>query len=307
MVEDERDSVNEGDLGGKTPMVTLALFSSDLHGRIDRYEKLWKAIEESQPQAAFLGGDLLPSGLAARVSGDLSDDDFVYDFLVPGFTRVRERLAESYPRVFVILGNDDLRIEEAAFLDVATTGLWTYAHNGRFTLDRYRVYGYSYVPPTPFMLKDWERYDVGYHVLPGCVSPEEGRRSVAVPAQEARYALIAEDLEGLVRDDSVDDAIFLFHSPPADTLLDRVATDGMMVDHVPLDTHVGSYAIRRFIERRQPLLTLHGHIHESARLTGAWRDRIGRTHLFSGAHDGDELALVRFDLEKLADASRTLL
>jgi Icc-related predicted phosphoesterase len=64
--------------------------------------------------------------------------------------------------------------------------------------------------------------------------------------------------------------------------------------------------MRRFIEARQPLLTLHGHVHESARLTGSWRDRIGRTHLFSAAHDGPELALVRFDLENLEAAWREL-
>ena len=62
-----------------------------------------------------------------------------------------------------------------------------------------------------------------------------------------------------------------------------------------------------FIETRQPLLTLHGHVHESARLTGAWNDRIGRTWLFGGAHDGPELALVRFDPEDLEGASRLLL
>jgi len=44
-------------------------------------------------------------------------------------------------------------------------------------------------------------------------------------------------------------------------------------------------------------VTLHGHVHESARLTGAWQDRIGRTVCLSAAHDGPELALVRFDLE----------
>jgi Icc-related predicted phosphoesterase len=74
-----------------------------------------------------------------------------------------------------------------------------------------------------------------------------------------------------------------------------------------LDVHVGSIAIRRFIEERQPLVTLHGHIHESARLTGQWRDRIGRTHIFNAAHDGPELALVAFDLKYPDDAKRELL
>ena len=88
--------------------------------------------------------------------------------------------------------------------------------------------------------------------------------------------------------------------------LDRVANDGRMIDSVPLDLHVGSIAIRRFIEERQPLLTLHGHIHESARLTGSWRDRLGRTHAFGAAHDGPELALVQFDLSNLGAARRDL-
>jgi Icc-related predicted phosphoesterase len=78
------------------------------------------------------------------------------------------------------------------------------------------------------------------------------------------------------------------------------------MEHAPLDPHVGSIALRRLIEARQPLVTLHGHIHESARLTGAWRDRIGRTICLSAAHDGPELALVRFDPGAPEHATREL-
>jgi Icc-related predicted phosphoesterase len=169
------------------------------------------------------------------------------------------------------------------------------------------VYGYACVPPTPFLKRDWERYDVSRYVDPGCVSPELGMRSVPVDAHEIRYGTIAADLERLADEDDLRDSVFLFHTPPYRTALDRAALDGRMVDHVPMDVHVGSIAVRRFIEERQPLLTLHGHIHESARLTGAWRDRIGRTHLFSAAHDGPELCLVRFDLENPAEATRALI
>jgi len=70
---------------------------------------------------------------------------------------------------------------------------------------------------------------------------------------------------------------------------------------------VGSIAIRRFIEARQPLVTLHGHVHESARLTGSWSDAIGRTVCLSAAHDGPELALVAFDLDAPAQATRRLI
>ena len=186
-------------------------------------------------------------------------------------------------------------------------GIWHYAHDRRIDYCDFSVFGYSYVPPTPFMLKDWERYDVSRHVDPGCVSPEEGSHTIAVTERELRYSTIKEDLDRLTQGHDLERAVFLFHSPPYQTSLDRAALDGKTVDHAPLDVHVGSIAIRRFIEQRQPWLCLHGHVHESARLTGSWSDRIGRTPLLGAAHDGPELALVRFDLEQLGTASRHLL
>jgi Icc-related predicted phosphoesterase len=287
--------------------MTRCLFVSDLHGRPDRYEKLWRAMVDQRPRAVLLGGDLLPSGLMSLVTSHPEPADFVGDFLVPGFEGVRARLGDRYPEVFLILGNDDGLHDEPGFLEVAATGLWTYAHGRVLALPPYRVLGYAFVPPTPFLLKDWERYDVSRYVPPGCVSPEEGRRSVPLPPGEARYSTIQQDLETLAGQGPLGDVVCLFHGPPHETNLDRVANDGKMVDHVPLDLHVGSIAVRRFIERRQPLLTLHGHVHESARLMGSWRDRIGSTHLFGAAHDGAELALVGFDLEDLESATRELI
>jgi len=287
--------------------VTHCLFVSDLHGRPERYEKLWKAIGESVPDAVFLGGDLLPLEQLNAGSISPAQQNFVSGYLKPGFERLRLRLGDRYPAVFLILGNDDNRLEESVILDVATSGLWTYANNRRCRFRQYEVYGYAFVPPTPFLNKDWERYDVSRYVPPGAVSPEEGHRSIPCPAHEIRHATIQKDLESLVGERSVERAICLFHSPPYETCLDRVANDGKMIDYVPLDLHAGSIAIRRFIERRAPLISLHGHIHESAGLTGSWKDRIGRTHLFSAAHDGPELALIRFDPADLSAASRELL
>ncbi len=286
--------------------MSTCFFVSDLHGRVDRYEKLLELISIERPKAVFAGGDLLPSGLSAAESLDFGHEDFVNGFLARRLTRLREDLGEAYPRVFVILGNDDSRSEEAAVIAAATTGIWEYIHDRRVSFSGRDVYGYAYVPPTPFLLKDWERYDVSRYVDPGCVSPEDGHRSIPVPDNQVRYATIADDLTGLVGDRAVDEAIFLFHSPPYQTDLDRAALDGKMIDHAPLDVHVGSVAVKRFVERRQPLVTLHGHIHESAQITGAWSQRIGQTHCFSAAHDGPELALIRFDPADPTTATRTL-
>jgi Icc-related predicted phosphoesterase len=157
------------------------------------------------------------------------------------------------------------------------------------------------------MLKDWERYDISTYVDPLCIAPEEGWLSVPVSKEILKRQTIQTDLQKLAQDNDLSHAIFLFHSPPYDTGLDRAALDGKRVDHADLDVHVGSIAIRRFIESRQPLLTLHGHIHESARITGMWKQRIGQTFAFSAAHDGSELALVRFDLDDLETATRELI
>jgi Icc-related predicted phosphoesterase len=88
--------------------------------------------------------------------------------------------------------------------------------------------------------------------------------------------------------------------------LDRAALDGKLIDHLPLDVNVGSVAIRKFIETKQPKLTLHGHIHESARLTGGWKDQIGSTICISAAHDGNELALIEFSTDNISAATRIL-
>jgi Icc-related predicted phosphoesterase len=288
-------------------IVTMCLFASDLHGRIDRYDKLFAAIEKRQPAAVFLGGDLLPFPMAAFNCRENLPDDFLRDYLAVKCEELRRRMDRRYPSVFVILGNDDPRADEPAMVEGDARGLWRYCHERKYNFSSYIVFGYAHVPPTPFQLKDWERYDVSRYVPPGGVSPEEGRRSVGVDARVVRYATIKDDLEQLTQGAQMERAVFLFHTPPYDTHLDRAATDGKFVDHVPLDLHVGSIAVRRFIEAREPLVTLHGHIHESTRLTGSWRDRLGRTHALSAAHDGPALALVSFDLTDLDSATRELL
>lgn len=267
---------------------------------------------DEKPAAIFLGGDLLPAGgRSGRGSGGgrtASDNsNFITTFLFPEFSRLKEYLGKFYPEVFLILGNDDVRTQEAPILDAATKGVWHYLHNRKATWRDFLIFGYAYVPPTPFPLKDWERYDVSRYVDPGCIAPEHGIFSLPVAEDQLKYATIAQDLEKLCGSSEMTNAILLFHTPPYKTNLDRAALDGKMIDHVPLDVHIGSIAVRRFIEERGPLITLHGHAHESARLTGNWQDKIGRTRAFSAAHDGPELALVRFDPCNPENAERELI
>jgi len=216
-------------------------------------------------------------------------------------------MTQKKTRFFVILGNDDPRIYEQVFINADTKGIISYVHNKTVPYKKQFVTGYAYVPPTPFQLKDWERYDISRFVDVGAVSPEKGRRTLPVSPDEIRYATIAEDLEKLSKNVPVEKTIFLFHSPPYNSVLDTADLDGKLVDHAPLDVHVGSIAIQRFIVEQQPLVTLHGHIHESPRLTRYWKQKFDTTFSFSAAHDGLELAVVRFDTDALQNATRDLI
>ncbi len=280
-------------------------FATDLHGHTQRYGKLLEAIVSERPDAVFLGGDLLPRSAHSGTQSDCAQ--FVCEYLIPAFTGTRDVLGANYPEIFLILGNDDPRCEEEFFQASSAQGLWHYAHERRLALGNFPVFGLAYVPPTPFLLKDWELYDVSRYVPPGCVSPEDGRRSMPVEDNKIKWGTIQRELDSLAGDDPLDHAVLLFHTPPYDTALDRAALDGKTFEHVPVDMHVGSIAVRRFIEQRQPLLALHGHVHESTRLTGEWKIRLGKTVCINGAHDGPELALVRFDVGSPWDATRELL
>lgn len=70
-------------------------------------------------------------------------------------------------------------------------------------------------------------------------------------------------------------AVFNFHCPPYGTPLDeapQIDEDLNVVDAGHALTHVGSTAVRDAILKYQPLLSLHGHIHE-----GKGAARIGKT------------------------------
>ena len=277
------------------------LFASDLHGREDRYLKLIAAIRAERPAAVFLGGDLLPPG--AVLPGGSA---FLPDWLGPRLAALRDALGSAYPRVLAIFGNDDPRCEERALGELEALGLLEHVHGRRVELLGVPVFGYACVPPTPFTLKDWERYDVSRFVDPGSVSPEEGFRSVPVPAGEVRWGTIAGDLEALTGR----------RRPGACRVpVPRAAArHGARPRGARRNDRRPRSARRAHRQHRDPALhrippaalTLHGHVHESARLTGAWQQRIGRTLCLSAAHDGPELALVRFDLGQPDGATREL-
>jgi len=287
--------------------MALCFFVSDLHGNPDRFKKLFKIIAEEKPSGVFIGGDILPSGLYSFTSEHELPEDFINDFIAINLVQLKEKLQENYPDIFLIMGNDDAKIYEPLLETIDVQGLIQYVHNKKVEFGKFMVYGYANVPPTPFRLKDWERYDVSRYIDPGCVPPEDGSFTVEVNKKRIPFLTIKKDLEELTKNDDLSKSIFLFHTPPYKTKLDRAGLDGKFFEHVPLDVHVGSIAVERFIKDRQPMITLHGHIHESTSITGEWKEKIGNTLAMNAAHNGPELSLIRFDPEDLETNSLELI
>lgn len=117
---------------------------------------------------------------------------------------------------------------------------------------------------------------VGPHEMISCSfanhTPWDSPRELDEDALYARIKRLADQLE---RPES---AIFNLHVPPYDTGLDRaIEVDRETMTHVyrkgqPNEVPVGSTAVRQIIEDYQPMLSLHGHIHESR-----GEARLGRT------------------------------
>src|SRR5205823_2254343 len=115
--------------------------------------------------------------------------------------------------------------------------------------------GYACVPLTPFSIKDYERRDDG--PLPPfdfgmAYSSWSGRIQLVNGQQIAARPSIAEDLVALARRSTPARTVYVCHTPPYNTPLDQMHGG----------RHVGSPGLRAFIEAHNPLLTLHGHIHE---------------------------------------------
>src|SRR5205823_114660 len=115
--------------------------------------------------------------------------------------------------------------------------------------------------------------------------------STETPWDTAREA--SEDVIGSMIDGSIADVpdlsrcVFNFHCPPKDTPIDTCLKlePGSGPGELPHPDRTGgrfhyigggSIAVRRSVERYQPLVGLHGHIHESM-----GRFRIGRTQCFN--------------------------
>jgi Icc-related predicted phosphoesterase len=271
------------------------VYSSDLHGNEAQYAKLFLAAAEHDADALLIGGDIAPKHMAAQ---SFIEAQRRWYATLGAFLSLHHR-KNLRTQVFVMMGNDDASANLPELHEILERNGAFDIHGSRVRIGDTDIVGYSYVPPTPFGIKDWELRDVPAgdpreaaweRRLGKRWYKKDGFRSTPqgwVAAHDFPEISIAEQLRAPLYTKEPRKTVFVFHSPPIMTKLDLTAR---------LE-HVGSIAVRGFIERHRPLITLHGHVHETVRVSGAYHERIGRTHCYaSGNTDiGDELAYLLLD------------
>jgi len=266
-------------------------YTSDLHGQSALYEQLMAIGAAHRPRAILIGGDLCPHAVGAE--GVRQQRVFLQGFLVEFARRLKEASPDT--RLLLMMGNDDWRANHDC-LEAQHGGLWSQIHGRTVEVDEVAIAGVSWVPITPFALKDWERWEDGAEEAPvrleGWVSRDGGIEPYRFdPA--ARAPTIAQELEPLAPAAAA--MVLVTHSPPRSTNCDAIQSR----------EHVGSRAVRSFVERHQPPLVLSGHIHESPRVTGSHRDAIGRSVIVNPGQFGtSRLCGVWFDPRRPAETLR---
>jgi Icc-related predicted phosphoesterase len=266
-------------------------FASDLHGHLPHFEELFRLAKTEKADAVILGGDLLP-----RKGHHLASLENQQSFVRGEFRNFSLRLAgDTGAALCAILGNDDWAGTIPLFDELESEGLIRMLDDRPFHLwDGAVLTGYSHVPPTPFLLKDFEKRDLkddpGPDGLRRVYITKNGR--VEETDEKAFFEgrpSIQEDLGsgGYARPDRP--SIVVMHGPPFGTALDRLY-DGRSA---------GSRAVRECILKKQPLLTLHGHIHESPAVSGTFVERIGETLSVNAGQTGNGLSAVVFRPELL--------
>lgn len=243
------------------------LYITDLHGNEWKFEKTLQIAKLIKADVVINGGDILP------IKGNLlKQGDFIINYLDEYFRRY-----ESEGIYYLcLMGNDDLIIFDELFQKTCDK----YSHVVNIAQKKFEIkecnfefIGMNWITDLPFALKDRARKDKEGFVFPN----QLGIQVLSTPngwkeiddwfSYVENLPTIEDEMNKLVKPSNMRKTIYTIHMPPSNLGLD-VCHDGRKV---------GSRAIYSFFKENQPLLSLHGHIHESPEISGRWYTPLGNT------------------------------
>lgn len=277
------------------------LFATDAHGSEPVFLKWLNAGKIHKADAIVMGGDITGKLIIPLV--EQSDGTFTAEFMGTKFTAKSKEEVEglekkirtsgfypyrTIPERMQELKQDSQKVDElftelmvgtvARWIRVAEerlkgTGIKCYVMPGnddQLVVDEVIEKSDYVVNPEGKVVQLDENHEMistGYSNITPWKCPRD------IPEEELEKKI--EAIASRVR--NMQNCVFNFHCPPYETSLDvapkldenlkPVVSGGQVIE-----AHVGSVSVRKAIERQQPLLGMHGHIHESK---GTFK--IGRT------------------------------
>jgi Icc-related predicted phosphoesterase len=181
---------------------------------------------------------------------------------------ILERIDTKKVKAFVMPGNDDIKAVDEVIKSYEDKGI-IYPLDKVTDVGGFETISFEYVNPTP-----WD--------TPREMTEPELKKGI-------------ESLVKRLSDPSK--SIFCFHCPPINTKLDSapkldkklaIQTEG----GVPQFEHVGSKSVKEALEKYQPMLGLHGHIHEAFGF-----DQVGKTLILNPGSEYGEGILRGYIIE----------
>ena len=261
-------------------------YTTDLHGRVWKYEAIIKILKNIKVDLAIIGADILPKGRTV-----IKSKRFINGYL-SGFLQRLE-----IPTI-IDFGNDDFYMFYDLFKECVDKYDYVYiSHMKEIMINGYSIIGMHYVPDYPFGIKDWCRSEKNYLIDPyqlgtpiktmnGYIEEIDNLEKYFI------YLPTIEDCLSILPKPSCKKVIYNMHAPPR-TLGFDVCNGG--------HSKVGSYAITKFIMDRKPLLTLHGHIHESSWYSGLTINKLIPETISIQPGQTRDFTYCTFDLNNIED------
>ncbi|AOL16758.1 metallophosphoesterase [Sulfolobus sp. A20] len=271
------------------------LFTTDLHGSETAFRKFLNTALMTKADVLIIGGDLAGKSLVPilalsegkfkvldKVVGREGLEDIIKHYKSIGtyYTIVDEKeyheleedknkLEEEFKKVILERLNEWSRIAEEK---LKGTNLVIYTNLGNDD----PLYMFDAIKQSERLVKcEGEVIDInGYEMITfGYVNPTPWNTPREMSEEEI-YSYLKNEVSKLQRPEK---AIFNLHAPPYGTNLDNAPLLDSNLKPVVrggeiVMTNVGSKAVRKIEEEIQPILGLHGHIHESRGF-----DKIGKT------------------------------
>lgn len=246
------------------------LHTTDLHGNHSKFKLVLKKAKKHKVDLIINSGDMLPKGY--RTIEDMYQAQMLF---ITGF--LNEHFKNLDIPYLCYFGNDDLACLEDDFNNMIKSH--ELVHNikqDKIKIKDYEFIGFNLVPDYPFGLKDNCRMDNKEFLIPMQYSyPVYSTKNntckyVGISDWKKEISLqpsLEDELKKLVKPEDFRKSIYVIHTPPANVGLDMINKGN----------GVGSKAVLQFLIKHQPLLSLHGHIHESLRVSGKWEAKIGET------------------------------